>query len=137
MTRPRAAIAIWPGVADLVLAPESRRDLATMVDLVAPGPVNLSELAADLAGSIEIVVGGWGTPPLDESVLSRLASLRLLAYAAGTVKATVTPALWDRGVRVSSAAAANAVPVAELTFAAIVMIAKDFLRIRDRHRAVR
>ena len=37
----------------------------------------------------------------------------------------------------SSAAAANAVPVAEFTFAAIVMIAKDVFRIRDRHREVR
>jgi phosphoglycerate dehydrogenase-like enzyme len=38
---------------------------------------------------------------------------------------------------VSSAAAANAVPVAELTFAAIVMIAKDVFRLRDALRASR
>ena len=63
--------------------------------------------------------------------------LRLLAYAAGTVKATVTSATWEHGVVVSSAAAANAVPVAEFTFAAIVMIAKDVFRVRDRHRDVR
>ena len=63
--------------------------------------------------------------------------LRLLAYAAGTVKATVTPATWEHGVVVSSAAAANAVPVAEFTFAAIVMIAKDVFRVRDRHRDAR
>jgi phosphoglycerate dehydrogenase-like enzyme len=57
--------------------------------------------------------------------------LRLLAYAAGTIKYTVTPATWQRGVVVSSAAAANAVPVAEFTFAAIVMIAKDVFRSRE------
>jgi phosphoglycerate dehydrogenase-like enzyme len=63
--------------------------------------------------------------------------LRFLAYAAGTVKMTVTPATWEHGIAVSSAAAANAVPVGEFTFAAIVMIAKDVFRIRDRHREVR
>jgi phosphoglycerate dehydrogenase-like enzyme len=50
---------------------------------------------------------------------------------------TVTPATWEHGIAVSSAAAANAVPVGEFTFAAIVMIAKDVFRIRDRHREVR
>jgi phosphoglycerate dehydrogenase-like enzyme len=38
---------------------------------------------------------------------------------------------------VSSAAAANAVPVAEFTFAAIVMIGKDVFRVRDAHRETR
>ena len=45
--------------------------------------------------------------------------------------------MWERGVVVTSAAAANAVPVAEFTFAAIVMAAKDVFAIRDRHREAR
>ena len=86
---------------------------------------------------IEIVVGSWGCSVLDDALLARMPKLRLLAYAAGTVKMTVTPATWEHGVVVSSAAAANAVPVAEFTFAAIVMIAKDVFRVRDRHRDAR
>jgi len=53
------------------------------------------------------------------------------------VKGLVTDALWERGVTVTSAAAANAVPVAEFTFAAIVMLGKDVFGIRDRHRQAR
>jgi phosphoglycerate dehydrogenase-like enzyme len=135
--RPKAALAMWPGVEELVLTPAARVELATLVELVAPTAVDVNTLDANVLGEIEILLGGWGTHPIDESLLARMPKLRLLAYAAGTVKHTVTPATWEHGVRVTSAAAANAVPVAEFTFAAIVMIAKDVFRIRDRHREAR
>jgi ABC-type xylose transport system permease subunit len=108
-----------------------------MVDLVEAAAVDLSALPPATLAGIEIVVGGWGCTPLDDALLARMPKLQLLAYAAGSVKHTVTPATWDHGVVVSSAAAANAVPVAEFTFAAIVMIAKDVFRTRDRHRETR
>ena len=50
--------------------------------------------------------------------------LRLFAYAAGTVKWQVVDAVWDRDLIVTSAAAANAVPVAEYTVAMIVLANK-------------
>ncbi len=137
VARPKATLAMWPGVEDLVLTAAIRAELATLVDLVAEKAVDLNTLEADVLARIEIVVGGWGGTVLDTALLARMPNLRLLAYAAGTVKATVTPATWDHGVIVTSAAAANAVPVAEFTFAAIVMIAKDVFRIRERHRDVR
>ena len=120
---------MWPGFVDGVLPPTSRAELATLVDLVAPGAVDLTALDDDVLAEVEVVVGGWGATVLDATLLARMPKLRLLAYAAGTVKKTVTPATWKHGVRVSSAAAANAVPVAEFTFAAIVMIAKDVFRV--------
>jgi phosphoglycerate dehydrogenase-like enzyme len=134
---PKAALAMWPGVEHLVLTPAARAELETLVDLVAPDAVDLGGLDDDVLATVEIVVGGWGCNALDDVLLARMPALRLLAYAAGTVKTTVTPATWRHGVAVSSAAAANAVPVAEFTFAAIVMIAKDVFRVRDRHREVR
>ena len=124
-----------PGVEAQVLTPDARAELDALVDLVAPTAVDLNALDPDVLAEIEIIVGSWGCSTLDEALLSRMPKLRQLAYAAGTVKMTVTPATWDHGVVVSSAAAANAVPVAEFTFAAIVMIAKDVFRVRDRHRA--
>jgi len=134
MSRPRAALAMISGVEQMVLAPAARTELEALVELVAPTAVDLNGLDDDDLGEVEIVVGGWGCSRLDETLLARMPKLRLLAYAAGTVKMTVTPATWEHGIAVSSAAAANAVPVAEFTFAAIVMIAKDVFRIRDRHR---
>jgi phosphoglycerate dehydrogenase-like enzyme len=135
--RPFAALAMVPGVELLVLTPETRAQLGTMVELVAPTPVDLAALDRETLDRIEIVLGSWGCNILDDALLTRMPKLRFLAYAAGSVKHTVTPATWERGVAVSSAATANAVPVAEFTFAAMVMIAKDVFRIRDRHRATR
>jgi phosphoglycerate dehydrogenase-like enzyme len=126
-----------PGVEDLVLTTAARAELDTLVELIAPTAVDLGTLDDDLLATIQILVGSWGCNVLDDVLLARMPALQLLAYAAGTVKMTVTSATWRNRVAVSSAAAANAVPVAEFTFAAIVMIAKDVFRIRDRHREVR
>jgi phosphoglycerate dehydrogenase-like enzyme len=138
MRRPKGALAMLQGLGmeQQVLGPAARAELESLVELVSPEAVNLSTLEADVLAEIEILVGSWGCNRLDAELLTRMPKLQLLAYAAGTVKATVTPATWEHGVAVSSAAAANAVPVAEFTFAAIVMIAKDVFRIRDRHRDV-
>ena len=60
-----------------------------------------------------------------------------MVHAAGTVKGHVDPALLRRGVRVSSAAAANAVPVAEFTVAAILLAGKRAFRLQRRYRELR
>ena len=136
-TRPNAALIMWPGVDDLVITPQVRAALAQVVTLVDDAPIDLMSTPLAELEAVEVLIGSWGCAPLDAASLDRLPALRLLAYAAGTVKAVVTDELWARGVAVSSAAAANAVPVAEFTFAAIVMIAKDVLRVRDAYRANR
>lgn len=137
VVRPLAALAMMPGVEQQLLDEEARRELDALVELVDEAPVDLTALPEDVLGRVEIVLGSWGCTVLDDRLLERMPKLRLLAYAAGTVKHTVTRATWDRGVAVSSAAAANAVPVAEFTFAAIVMIAKDVFRVRDALRETR
>jgi len=137
VARPPAVLAMVPGVDEQLLTADARAELAQLVDLVDDAAVDLSSLPDDVLGRIEIVLGSWGCNLLDDALLARMPKLRLLAYAAGTVKHTVTPATWERGIVVSSAAAANAVPVAEFTFAAIVMIGKDVFRSRDSLREAR
>jgi phosphoglycerate dehydrogenase-like enzyme len=132
--RPVAALAMIAGVESQLFAPDVRAELDSLVDLVSPVPVDLVLLDDEVLENVEIVAGSWGCNVFDDALLARMPKLRLLAYAAGTVKTTVTTDTFERGVLVSSAAAANAVPVAEFTFAAIVMIAKDVFRVRDRHR---
>jgi phosphoglycerate dehydrogenase-like enzyme len=53
------------------------------------------------------------------------------------VKGHVTDACWERGILVTSAAAANAVPVAEFTLAAILLAGKKVFRLRRRYREAR
>lgn len=77
------------------------------------------------AADTEILITGWGAPRLDAEVLQTLPNLRAVFHAAGSVKNIVSPTLWDRGIRVSSSADANSVPVAEYTLAMILLSAKD------------
>jgi phosphoglycerate dehydrogenase-like enzyme len=86
--------------------------------------------AEALLARAEVMLSGWGCPALGAEVLARAPRLRLVAHAAGTVKNHVTPECFARGVRVSSAAAANAVPVAEYALAAILLAGKRAFRLQ-------
>jgi phosphoglycerate dehydrogenase-like enzyme len=66
--------------------------------------------------------------------MARAPRLRLFAYAAGTVKWQITDAVWERDVLVTSAAAANALPVAEYALAMILLANKGVLLFRERLR---
>lgn len=78
----------------------------------------------------EVLVTGWGCAPLTAEVLSGMPRLRAVLHAAGSVKGHLTDACWERGLLVSSAATANALPVAEFALGAILLCAKDVLRLR-------
>ncbi|MFI6099426.1 hydroxyacid dehydrogenase [Lentzea sp. NPDC051213] len=123
-----AAGAMSADAANAVLAPVLD-ELRAVCDF---GPVtpDLDELP-----DVELLVTGWGCPPITESALQRLPSLKAIVHTAGSVKGFVTDACWDRGIVVSSAAAANAVPVAEYTVAMILLSGKRVLeRARDYRR---
>ncbi|MGH0034215.1 MAG: hydroxyacid dehydrogenase [Myxococcota bacterium] len=95
------------------------------------------DAAAARLAKAEVLLTSWGCPPLDASLLDRAPKLRFVAHAAGSVKSFATPALWARGIRVSSAAAANAVPVAEYTLAAILLAGKRAFDVREEYRTER
>jgi phosphoglycerate dehydrogenase-like enzyme len=62
----------------------------------------------------------WGTPRLNKAVLDKAPDLKLIAHAAGTPRAIVTDEVWERGIRVFTAAPVIAVDVAETTLGAII-----------------
>ena len=83
---------------------------------------------------IEAVFSSWGMPCLTEAQISeRLPNLRCVFYAAGTVQYFARPFL-HKGIRVFSAWAANAVPVAEFTLAQILLANKGFFQLDRRYR---
>ncbi|MFE7897617.1 hydroxyacid dehydrogenase [Streptomyces sp. NPDC057424] len=137
--RPQALFAMAAENVPQVFPPEVLARLSRSVDidpaLVAQdftGPRVLGALAR-----AEILVTGWGCPRLDETVLDAAPRLRAVLHSAGSVKSFATPALWERGIAVSSAAVANALPVAEYTLAMILLAGKDVLAARDRMRTAR
>jgi phosphoglycerate dehydrogenase-like enzyme len=82
----------------------------------------------------ELVLSGWGCPPLEAGWLERAPALRAIVHAAGGVKGHVTDACWDRGLLVSTAAGANAQPVAEYTLARILLAGKAADRMAHAYR---
>ena len=70
----------------------------------------------------------WGMPALtEEQIRDYLPRLKAVFYAAGSVQEFARPFL-NRGVKVFSAWAANAVPVAEFTVAQIILAGKGFFQ---------
>ena len=99
------------------------------------GKKDLEENAAFLAES-EIAFATWGMPALTKEEIARyLPKLKAVFYAAGTVQYFARPFL-ESGVRVFSAYAANAVPVAEFTFAQISLAAKGYFQAAKLYRAL-
>ncbi|MET9359070.1 hydroxyacid dehydrogenase [Streptomyces sp. NPDC006617] len=72
----------------------------------------------------EVLITSWGAPALTPSRLAAAPRLKAVLHAAGSVRSLVGPDVWRRGIRVTSAADANAVPVAEYTLAAIIFAGK-------------
>lgn len=75
---------------------------------------------------VEIVFSTWGMPEFtQEEIRSYLPSLKCVFYGAGTVQSFARPFM-NCGVKVFSAWAANAVPVAEFTVAQIILANKGY-----------
>ncbi len=111
-----------------------KRSLARISELVPQvSDVVITDFAAEndqTLSEVEVLVTGWGAPVLDAETLKRMPKLRLICHAGGSVKEHLNSAVWDRGIAVTNAAHANAVPVAEFTVALIVLAGKDLLRAR-------
>lgn len=104
--------------------------LADLVEWQGP-PLTREQLAADpgVLDGVEILLTGWGAPVLDAHLLRHAPRLRAVLVAAGSVRPLTTPEFWARGIPIVSAAAANAIPVAEFTLAQILLALKQFHRI--------
>ena len=108
-----------PDALDQVYGPRERTAAARLVRVAAP----------EALAEAEVALGTWGMPVLDAAFLAAAPRLRAILYGAGSVRAFVTDALWDRGVRVTSAAEVNAACVAEYTLAAILFSLKHGWRL--------
>lgn len=91
-------------------------------------PANLETYESETK-EVVYLFSTWGMPALTDEQIGRFfPNLRAVFYAAGTVQAFARPFL-NRGIAVFSAWAANAVPVAEYTFAQIILANKGFFHL--------
>ena len=131
----RAAFAMATRTARQLLHPAAVERIAAAVD-IDPDVVLDGFDRADLA-DIELLITGWGCAPITADVLAAAPRLRAVVHTAGTVRQHVTEECWERGIVVSSAAAANAVPVAEYAVAMILLAGKRVPEIARRFRTER
>jgi phosphoglycerate dehydrogenase-like enzyme len=118
----------WP----LLFPPDVRHRLEQLVLLDPSGPAD--RIDVDRLAEVEVLITGWGCPIVDNRILDAAPKLRAILHAAGSVKGHLSREVWERGIVVSSAAAANAVPVAEFALGAILLAGKGAFDLRERYR---
>lgn len=127
MKTPALCLFVSPN-SGLVYSQAAMARLRDVLDFVAP-PQNAdtyARLDAALRDRVEVLITTWGMPRMDEAFLACFPRLKIVFYGAGSVRHFVTAASWARGVRVVNSAASNAEPVAEFSYAQIVLALKGF-----------
>jgi phosphoglycerate dehydrogenase-like enzyme len=114
-----------------VLTPELLRRLEAVAEVLPERATSGSFPALD---RVEVLLTGWGCPPITPEVADRAPRLRAIVHSAGSVKTFLDRSVVDRGIAVTSAVVANAIPVAEYTVAAIVLAGKRAFRYAAEYR---
>ncbi|GAB3461983.1 hydroxyacid dehydrogenase [Streptomonospora sediminis] len=125
-TRPRVLLAMDRRTFGLQFTPAVLDRLETAAELGDPLRVGTFDgpAARERLAECEVLLTSWGCPPITDEVLAGAPRLRAVLHAAGSVRDHVPPALLERGIRVTTAASANAIPVAEYALAMILACGK-------------
>ncbi len=127
---PRIAVLIPPALREQIMPSEAMARLENLGSVTWQEGKNRpsAEEAKALLADAELCVGSWGMPRLDADLLDAAPRLRFVAYAAGSVKAFATEAMWDRGIRVASGMPAIAQGVADFVVGVAVLGRRDAFR---------
>ena len=128
----RARLSMRADLPDLLFDEGLRRRLRDAVEI----DLDRREPLTSLVG-VDLVITGWGCRQIDDVLLADASSLRAIVHACGSVRRHLLPGVWERGITVSSAADANAIPVAEFTLASILLAGKRAPEISRRYSSVR
>lgn len=128
ITRPQVAFAMRDNeLRDRLIDPAAMEKLLSFADIVQEDVLTEfdSEQSRAVLARTTALITSWGSPVIDSTVLDAAPGLALIAHAAGTVKGHVRSECWAKGIRVTTAAQGNAVPVAEFTLAYILLAGKN------------
>jgi phosphoglycerate dehydrogenase-like enzyme len=115
---------------EMVYGPEERRQIDDLVHVLAPPMTRMAvQGRPDLLSRVHVLISGWGGPTLDTEFLQATPRLQAVFFGGGSVSNLMTPAAWERGIVVTSAYAANAIPVAEYSLATILFSLKHGWRL--------
>ena len=118
------AMVMHPVVREELLRDDHMQRLERTVNLISRTPQRELGALGDALSSVEVLITSWGCSRIDADALARMPRLKLIAHLAGSVKGFLDDLVWRKGILVTNAVAANAVPVAEYTLAAIIFANK-------------
>jgi phosphoglycerate dehydrogenase-like enzyme len=121
-------------LAEQIFRKEDFESFKTFVDVneIASLPERVDEgFIRDNIRGIDICISCWGTPPFTREILDNADRLKLIAHSAGSVKPIVTDYVWEKGIRVTSAAPAIAVAVAEMTLGLMIIALKKIFQFNE------
>jgi phosphoglycerate dehydrogenase-like enzyme len=111
---------------DVIYGPGERAEIESLVDIIAePQTKESIKENWDILQEVEVIFSGWGMATMDEEFLSHAPKLKAVFYGAGSIRGFMTEKVWERDIIVTSAYAANAIPVAEYCLATIIMGLKN------------
>ncbi|MEA5455236.1 hydroxyacid dehydrogenase [Sinomonas sp. JGH33] len=125
----KAVFAMAPEMVPFIFGESEIRRLRELVELDPQRILAWEEGREPELGSladVELLLSGWGAPFLGAPQLDRLPALRAVVHWGGGI-GFLDQSARERGIEVSSARAANGIPVAEFTVAMITLAAKDAL----------
>lgn len=120
-----AAFAMRPGLSHRLFGPGQLGRIHAVADLDEDLTISdFGQADPHLLAALDVLVTGWGCPDIGAAQLDAMPRLRAIVHAGGTVKDHVGAYVWSRDILVTTAADANAYPVAEYTLAAILLAGK-------------
>ena len=123
MTRPVVAITIGQSNYRRMFSEAALADLAAVAEVVHhPGdePAGKQDLLAVLARA-DACITSWGVAQLDADVVAAALRMGHMAHMGGSVKRFVSDAVFQRGIRVTSASVSLARDVAETTLGLMIV----------------
>ncbi len=127
--RPQSAYFLRPDVLDKIYSKASQRKIKESTN---PHPIQLTlnnwQQHRNALSEVKYIISGWGMAQMDEEFLAAVPKLQHVFYGSGSVRGFYTEAAQQRGIGVSSAWRANAVPTAEFAHAQIILSLKQYFR---------
>jgi len=128
-----------PGLRTRLFTPEIEARLNALGEIAAnPNESNYSsEELAEMIPGVEACVGSWGSPCFTPEVMEHADSLRVISYAAGSVKGILTPSVFEHKVTVCTSQPAMAVSVAAMTVAMMEIMLRNVVNLASAIRTQR
>ncbi|MDD3928109.1 MAG: hydroxyacid dehydrogenase [bacterium] len=121
----KCAILINEKVYDFVFDRDTVTELETLTEVAWEAvPVMDEAKAHRLMAKADIAVTSWESPRLEGELLAAAPHLKLIVHAAGSVKPVIGEEIVSMGIRVTTAAPAISIGVAEYCLGAILMMGK-------------